>query len=224
MVSYKDFGKIPFMPFCYGYATTIRRAQGSTLRLVGLWFDHKYPADRGYAYVGSSRVRAAHDLFLVGRVKRSDWLPVGEEKPEEQTHRGVDSEDTSSNSDAGSEDQGATSSDSDVGSEDQGAASSDSEEDDDDDCDPEGGNVFQNLHRQEQAGARRADESTPGDESESSGDGLFGKLHRQERASIRSAAEGITSGEDEPDGACDLFGGDSELEADHEQGRHTLFP
>ena len=32
------FDKQQFVPFCYGYAMTIRRAQGSTLDLVGLWF------------------------------------------------------------------------------------------------------------------------------------------------------------------------------------------
>eukprot|EP00973_Karenia_brevis_P000818 113591-Karenia_brevis.AAC.1 len=80
-----------FMPFCYGYAMTIRRAQGSTMELVGLWFDHKYPADRGYAYVGSSRVRRAEDLWLMGKIKRSDWLPVGGEGlDQEQCKRGSD--------------------------------------------------------------------------------------------------------------------------------------
>ena len=41
-----------FLPCSYGYATTIRRAQGSSLDLGALYFDHKFPADRGYGYVG----------------------------------------------------------------------------------------------------------------------------------------------------------------------------
>jgi len=41
-----------FLPCCYGYATTIRRAQGSSLHLGALYFDHSYPADPGYGYVG----------------------------------------------------------------------------------------------------------------------------------------------------------------------------
>ena len=42
-----------FLPCSYGYATTIRRAQGSSLDLGALYFDHKFPADRGYGYVGA---------------------------------------------------------------------------------------------------------------------------------------------------------------------------
>eukprot|EP00973_Karenia_brevis_P045218 6263644-Karenia_brevis.AAC.1 len=64
------------MPASYAYAMTIRRAQGSTLDSVGLLFDRRR-ADRGYAYVASSRVRRRGDLWLVGRTRRTDWLPVG---------------------------------------------------------------------------------------------------------------------------------------------------
>jgi hypothetical protein len=60
----------------YAYATTMRRAQGSTLDLVGLKFDRRRP-DRGYAYVGTSRARKHTDVFHLGRIRRSDWLPVG---------------------------------------------------------------------------------------------------------------------------------------------------
>jgi hypothetical protein len=109
-----------FMPYIYGYAMTMRRAQGSTLEKVGLWFEHSYPPDRGYAYVGSSRVRSHQDLFLMGKLRRTDWLPVGG-GPDDQLRRECDSEDTQSNSDFGSEDQGA--SDSGSASEDQGASS-----------------------------------------------------------------------------------------------------
>lgn len=60
----------------YAYATTMRRAQGSTLDLVGLFFDRK-KADRGYAYVGVSRVKRMLDAYHLGYIRRTDWLPVG---------------------------------------------------------------------------------------------------------------------------------------------------
>ena len=64
-----------FLPVAYGYATTIRRSQGMTLDMAGLRFDRRMP-DRGYAYVGASRVRAREDLWHVGKVRRTDWRPV----------------------------------------------------------------------------------------------------------------------------------------------------
>ena len=60
----------------YAYATTMRRAQGATLDLVGLYFDRK-KADRGYAYVGVSRVKRMPDAYHLGFIRRTDWLPVG---------------------------------------------------------------------------------------------------------------------------------------------------
>ena len=54
-----------FLPVAYGWATTIRRAQGATLDKVGLWFDRRLP-DRGYAYVGVSRAKRQADVFLMG--------------------------------------------------------------------------------------------------------------------------------------------------------------
>ena len=65
-----------FLPATHGYAMTIRRAQGCTLEFVGLHFDRRR-ADRGYAYVGASRARRKVDVHLVGRIRRTDWLPVG---------------------------------------------------------------------------------------------------------------------------------------------------
>ena len=67
---------IPEVPVVYAYATTMRRAQGSTLDLVGLFFDRK-KADRGYAYVGVSRVKRMLDAYHLGYIRRTDWLPVG---------------------------------------------------------------------------------------------------------------------------------------------------
>ena len=83
-----------FMPTTYGYAITMRRAQGSTLQTGALWFNHSYPADRGYAYVGASRFKKAKDLYLMGKVRRSDWLPVGSERDGQQLRRETDSEST----------------------------------------------------------------------------------------------------------------------------------
>jgi len=74
-------GQRTFLPCCYGYATTIRRSQGSSLHLGALYFDHCYPPDRGYGYVGASRFRSLSGLFHYGRVRRSDWLPIGAVKP-----------------------------------------------------------------------------------------------------------------------------------------------
>eukprot|EP00973_Karenia_brevis_P057477 7994990-Karenia_brevis.AAC.1 len=89
------------MPYCYGYAMTMRRSQGSTMEMVCLWFDHKYPAHRGYAYVGASRVRRAEDLVLMGKLRRTDWLPVGgEDNPDEQVKRDEDSASTATMSDS----------------------------------------------------------------------------------------------------------------------------
>ena len=36
-----------FLPCTYGYATTIRRAQGATYYHGCLWFDHIYPPEKG---------------------------------------------------------------------------------------------------------------------------------------------------------------------------------
>ena len=84
----------------YAYATTMRKAQGSTLDLVGLLFDRRR-ADRGYAYVGASRAKRMADVYLLGRIRRSDWLPVGgDPRGNEQEYpgslSGSDSEETPS--------------------------------------------------------------------------------------------------------------------------------
>ena len=70
-----------FLPCTYGYAMTIRRAQGATLQIVVLYFDLKsknrnHHVEEGYAYVGASRVRFATDLYHFGRYRLTDWLPV----------------------------------------------------------------------------------------------------------------------------------------------------
>ena len=91
--------------------------------IVALWFDHRYAPDRGYAYVGASRVRQAIHLYLMGKVRRSDWLPVGLGDDEHMV-RGSDSESSHQDSDEASEDQGASDMDSDDHTEDQGASDS----------------------------------------------------------------------------------------------------
>ena len=82
-----------FLPVSYGYATTMRRAQGGTMDNIGLYFDRPLP-DRGYAYVGTSRAKARSNVFHLGKIRRTDWLPVGQPRAEEQTKLSVCSEST----------------------------------------------------------------------------------------------------------------------------------
>ena len=66
-----------FVPCCYGYATTIRRAQGSTIGYGCLWFGAEYgPATRGYGYVGASRFKTRSGVYIYGTIRRIDFLPV----------------------------------------------------------------------------------------------------------------------------------------------------
>ena len=83
-----------FLPCCYGYATTIRRAQGASLVQGCLWFNQaRRAAGRGYGYVGVSRFRSKDGCYLVGKARRTDFLLVGEADPEREVlERGVDSE------------------------------------------------------------------------------------------------------------------------------------
>ena len=78
-----------FLPCCYGYATTIRRVQGASLSYGCLYFDQKYHhAGRGYGYVGASRFRERAGLYLYGKIRRTDFLPVGDEQEDEVLERG----------------------------------------------------------------------------------------------------------------------------------------
>ena len=43
-----------------------------------MWFDHCYPAERGYGYVAVSRFKSKAGIYLFGKVRRTDWLPVRE--------------------------------------------------------------------------------------------------------------------------------------------------
>ena len=82
-----------FLPVTYGWCTTMRRAQGATLNHVALWMDRRLP-DKGYAYVGTSRARHRADVYLMGRVRRTDWRPVGPDRPEDQHQLSALSEST----------------------------------------------------------------------------------------------------------------------------------
>ena len=81
-----------FLPCCYGYATTIRRAQGASLSMGCIYFDQKYRcAGRGYGYVAASRFRTRGGCYLYGHKRRTDFLPVGGEDTEEVLERGYES-------------------------------------------------------------------------------------------------------------------------------------
>ena len=60
-----------------------------------LYFENKWrPAARGYAYVGCSRFKSRKGCNLYGKLRRSDFLPVGEEKEDEVLERGYESLDS----------------------------------------------------------------------------------------------------------------------------------
>ena len=82
-----------FLPLTYGYATTVRRAQGASLDLGCIYFDQKRrAAGRGYGYVAVSRFKSKEGCFLYGTLRQTDFLPVGEGTESEITERGVLSE------------------------------------------------------------------------------------------------------------------------------------
>ena len=85
-----------FLPCVYGYAMTTRKAQGSSMDFVVLYFDLFKAAPRGFGYVGASRARSSDGLFYFGKIRRTDWLPVGGDAMDEQVTRGHDSADSSS--------------------------------------------------------------------------------------------------------------------------------
>ena len=61
-------GRKLFLPCTYGYATTIRRAQGSSLHLGAIYFDHSYPPEKGYGYVGTqgSQIDGVIMVHIIG--------------------------------------------------------------------------------------------------------------------------------------------------------------
>ena len=54
----------------------------------------KRAAGRGYAYVAVSRFQSRAGCHWFGKLRRSDFLPVGEEKEDEVLERGFESEST----------------------------------------------------------------------------------------------------------------------------------
>ena len=59
--------------------------------------DNKYhPAVRGYGYVGISRFQSRSGVYLFGKLRRSDFLPVGPDLETEQLERGYHSVDSDS--------------------------------------------------------------------------------------------------------------------------------
>ncbi|CAE7859312.1 unnamed protein product, partial [Symbiodinium necroappetens] len=75
---------------------------GATLEGVGLWFDRRLP-DRGYAYVGVSRAKLRDSVFHVGKLRQTDWLPVGEPTEDEHTHLSIFSESSNNEEEESSE-------------------------------------------------------------------------------------------------------------------------
>ena len=74
-----------FLPGCYGYATTIIRAQGASLSMGCIYVDQKYfCAGRGYGYVAASRFRRRGGCYLYGHLHRTDFLPVGGDGNEDE--------------------------------------------------------------------------------------------------------------------------------------------
>ena len=53
----------------------------------------RHYAGRGYAYVAISRFRSRVGCHLYGKLRQSDFLPVGEDKEDEVWERGIDSMD-----------------------------------------------------------------------------------------------------------------------------------
>ena len=58
-----------------------------------LFFDHNYPPARGYGYVATNRLKTKTGLYHYGRIRRTDWLPVGPALDTEQLFRGPESDD-----------------------------------------------------------------------------------------------------------------------------------
>ena len=70
-----------------------RRAQGADLHHGCIYMDQlKRVATRGYAYVAASRFKSKSGCFLYGKLRVSDFLPVGEPRADEVTERGYYSE------------------------------------------------------------------------------------------------------------------------------------
>ena len=60
-----------------------------------IWFDHVNPLDRGYGDVAAGRFKSKSGIYLVGKVRLTDWRPVREEcdHHDDQNTRSDQSED-----------------------------------------------------------------------------------------------------------------------------------
>ena len=60
-----------------------------------IWFDHVNPLDRGYDDVAAGRFKSKSGIYLVGKVRLTDWHPVREEcdHHDDQNTRSDQSED-----------------------------------------------------------------------------------------------------------------------------------
>ena len=63
----------------------------------------KRVAARGYAYVACSRFKFRRGCYLYGKLRRSDFLPVGEQKMDEILERGYHSVSSSDSEGSGLE-------------------------------------------------------------------------------------------------------------------------
>ena len=83
------------LPCTYGYATTVRRAQGATYYHGCLYFDHSHPPAAGYGYVAASRFKSKAGVYLYGKVRRTDFIPVhSAADASDYQHRRSDESDT----------------------------------------------------------------------------------------------------------------------------------
>ena len=62
------------------------------LFIACLYFDHCYPPDAGYGYVAVSRFRSRAGCYLYGRIRQTDFIPVGAASESVRSIRGRISE------------------------------------------------------------------------------------------------------------------------------------
>ena len=88
LVSPMAEGGSVFLPCVYGWATTIRRAQGASIAHGVVYSNQKfYAAPRGYGYVAVSRFRTRDGVYAYGKLRRTDYLPVREPAEDELLYR-----------------------------------------------------------------------------------------------------------------------------------------
>ena len=73
----------------------VRRAQGATYFHGCLYFDHSHPPEPGYGYVAASRFKSRNGIYLYGKVRRTDFIPVhAKGEGRNYQHRRSDESDT----------------------------------------------------------------------------------------------------------------------------------